>query len=733
MSPYEHLLLGQILTTQIRLPAEALEAALKQQDADERERDHARKLGEILIERRLASAEQINSALNYQREQFSLALVGPYRMESMLGRGGTGTVYRAVQLGDRREGRSVALKLLSQRKSGDVESLARFQREAQAGLALDHPAIVRTLDFGTTRDAYYLVYPLMTGGTLSDRVRIHGPMLEIEVLDLAVTMLQALDYASARGLVHRDIKPANILYNEHDRPHLADLGLAQLITSAKDGGPSDRTAGTPAFIAPEQALGQERNDVRSDLYSLGATLFFALSGTPPFAEKRSVDAINRHLNDAPPALDKLGISAHTTAVVRKLMAKRVEDRYATPAEATADVRRVQAGERPLAMALSPEQAYAPLKVNVQKRSDDTGTDQLSKPNTEAKTTENNGHRLSTPTGKAATKALEPSTDKHARQSAKRREPPNDRRAKSVTKEKDPATDATQRSTHARNTAERPGAASRTRPATVKKSPLLLIGAVTAIVLIAAFASYLLFAKSSTSPALTENISDIENDSVPEPVGTTLDLMSLLNLDELRDADWLSRDGVLMSPRGAQRLLLAPYLPPTEYDLTCSFKRLYPSGSISLLFDFSGRNVSFIISGDENMRTGFELVDKGDMTINGTELINPEPLAPDKRITVTIQVRRSGMTALVNTKEVAHLSTSGQGLTIDPKWEMPTGHVLGIGMTTTQIALFRWKLIEVSGSGSPIIKLDSIPAATKPSSDRANNSVVPTTTKSGAAK
>jgi hypothetical protein len=109
----------------------------------------------------------------------------------------------------------------------------------------------------------------------------------------------------------------------------------------------------------------------------------------------------------------------------------------------------------------------------------------------------------------------------------------------------------------------------------------------------------------------------------------------------------------------------------------------------------------VVTGDEDMRAGFEFVDKGDMTINGTEFINPEPLATDKRITVTIEVRRAGMTAFISGKEVSHLSTSGQGLTIDPSWEFPPGHVLGIGTKTTQIAIFRWQLLEVSGLGYPI--------------------------------
>ncbi|HEX3139680.1 MAG TPA: serine/threonine-protein kinase [Rhizobacter sp.] len=453
MPQFAHLLIGQILVDRHQVATDAIDAGLRQQDQEERERGETRFLGEILVERQVVTRALVAEALAFQREQFAEALVGPYRLESLLGRGGAGTVYKATRLGGK-DAQPVALKLLPQKRPGDVDALARFQREAQAGVGLDHPHIVRTLDFGTTRDCYYLVCELMPNGTLGDRVRMRGPLPEADALVLAVAVLQGLDHASARGLIHRDIKPANILYDSRGTPRLADLGLVQAI-SGNLGGPKDRTAGTPAFIAPEQAMGQEHNGVRADLYSLGATLFFALIGAPPFVEKNPLEVINQHLNAAPPEINVVNrtISAATAALVRKLMAKRSEDRYQDAAEAIADVRRIQAGERPLAMALTPEQAYAPLKVQVQTRDTGTGeltpssakTSQTSQPSQATTLTPRGTRAQSTRPPGARTQDLakyakEPSTDRKTR-AAKSHDKNHDR---NHDRSHEPSTDHTRR-------------------------------------------------------------------------------------------------------------------------------------------------------------------------------------------------------------------------------------------------------------------------------------------------
>ncbi|MBA3699286.1 MAG: protein kinase [Planctomycetes bacterium] len=696
MPQFAHLLLGQILMDRHELSADGIDAGLRQQDQEERERGETRFLGEILVERRLVTREQIAEALGFQREQFAQSLVGPYRLESLLGRGGAGTVYRAVQLGGKKDGPVVALKLLPQKRPGDVDALARFQREAQAGVALDHPHIVRTLDFGTTRDCYYLVCELMPNGTLGDRVRINGPLAEADALVLAVAVLQALDHASARGLLHRDIKPANILYDARGTPRLADMGLAQAI-KGNLGGPRDRTAGTPAFIAPEQAMGHEQSDVRADLYSLGATLFFALTGSPPFVEKNPLEVINQHLNHAPPEVPTINrsVSAATGALVRKLMAKRAEDRYANAAEAITDVRRIQAGERPLALALTPEQAYAPLKVQVQTR--DSGTAELmpsSAKSSQATTlTPRSNRAQARPPGTRSQDlgkyAKEPTSDRSKKRAAPAKEP-----AKEPTKE--PTSDS-----HKRRRADNGKAGHRTtrpRLTTRGTTPWGLFIAAGVIVIGVGVLTVMLLTKKDPPPPPPPVV---EEPTAPKPVGAVIDLLAKLDAKFMQQHEWLLREDVLMSPRGAQHLLPIAWLPPAEYDLTCSFKRIYPSGSLSLVFDIGGRQCALVVSGDADTRIGFELVEGKPLNENRSLHVIPEPLGTDKRLTITVQVRRSGVSARIGENEICSLPGVGSTLSLDESWKLPQGHVMGIGTRTTQVAVFRLKLTELSGAGAPV--------------------------------
>ena len=707
MPQYAHLLIGQILVDRHELSVDGLDAGLRQQDHEEREQGRTRFLGEILVERNLVTQEQVAEALAFQREQFSQSLIGPYRLESLLGRGGAGTVYRATRLGGRHDGPAVAVKLLPQKRPGDVDALARFQREAQAGVALDHPHIVRTLDFGTTRDCYYLVCELMPNGTLGDRVRRHGPLEESDTLVLAVAVLQALDHASARGLLHRDIKPANILYDAHGSPRLADMGLVQAIKGNLSG-PRDRTAGTPAFIAPEQALGQEQGDVRSDLYSLGATLFFALTGAPPFVEKDPLAVINQHLNDAPPDIISINraVSTATSALVRKLMAKRAEDRYPDAAEAVADVRRIQAGERPLALALTPEQAYAPLKVQVQTR--DSGTAELmptgvkASPSSHANTLTPRGNRTHVRPAGTRSQDLkkhskEPITERAVR-SAHRQEPSTDRVKKNRAAAKEPISDSHRR---ARAGDGRTAHGSKARVTITSSTPwgLIIAAGVIVVGLGALTAMLLLQGAPASPPPPAPVVADAA--APPKPVGTVVDLLGRLDQEKLQRQEWMLRDEVLMSPRGAQHLLPIAWLPPVEYDLTCTFKRLYPSGSLSLVFDIGGRQCALVVSGDVDTRIGFEMVGGKPLNDNSSLHVIPEPLTPDKRLTVTVQVRRNGLSARLGDNEICSLPGSGSTLGLDESWKLPKDHVMGIGTRTTQVAIFRLRLTEISGAGTPL--------------------------------
>ena len=604
--------------------------------------------------------------------------IGNCRLTYRLGAGGIGLVYAGEQLS---VGRNVAIKMLGAKAGANDILVQRFQRESKLCAQINHPNVVHVYDCGYDRGVHYQLMELVDGGTLANLIETQVRLPWRDAADLALQITRALEYIHSQEIIHRDIKPANILFDDQGIPHLADLGLAQFtqLTQQDENAPRDRTAGTPAFMAPEQAMGQDRYDTRSDLYSLGATLFFTLTGTPPFIGSVPLDVINQHLNAAPPAVDTVNrsVNSDTAALIRKLLAKRCEDRYANPSEAIADVRRIQAGKRPLALTLTPEQAYAPLKVQMQTRSTDK-------------------HADLTPRG--SLKSIQPTPTKaHALGTAKTLTPRGNRLIAGTVSTPTP-----------RGNRIAPQRAEVGRPQRTKKSrPLPMIaafGAVTLIAVTSGILALVLWNRPSTAPlpfagqqAGQQVGQQVGQQAIPAPAVVMVDLISKLDAKKIQHEEWILRDGVLMSPRGAVHLLPLGGIPPAEYDLTCSFKRLYPSGSLSLIFDFNGRQCALVIGGDDDTRIGFELVSGKAFNNNESLHIIPEPLAQDKRMAVTIKVRRNSLSAYAGEKELCSLSGAGSNLKLDEVWKLPPNHVMGIGTRTTQVAIFKLHLTEFSGT------------------------------------
>jgi serine/threonine protein kinase len=249
-----------------------------------------------------------------------------YRIERLIGRGGMGTVWLAVQESLRRP---VALKVLSPRLASDQDFVQRFQAEARAAAALSHANVVVVYDVGEDGGTHYLSMEFMAGGSLEQKLQGHGPLSWKGVLSVLADAATGLAYAESRGIVHRDIKPANLMYSGTGTVKIADLGLATTIereASEAEGG--RKVYGTPHFISPEQARG-EAVDNRSDLYSLGATAYRLLTGHTPFEGESTRDILRalqsedpqplrEHVPDLPPDLE---------ALVTRLMAKVPQQRF----------------------------------------------------------------------------------------------------------------------------------------------------------------------------------------------------------------------------------------------------------------------------------------------------------------------------------------------------------------------------------------------------------------------
>ncbi len=255
--------------------------------------------------------------------------LGGYRLLERVGRGGMGTVYRAIQISLDRE---VAFKVLSPELVKDKSFVEQFFREARAAGQLNHPHIVQVYDVGQEGDTFYYSMEFVRGGSLEDRLREQGRLSVEESLRVAHETATALEYAELRGIVHRDIKPDNLMLAEDGRVRVADLGLALSLKSSADtkGQP---ILGTPHFISPEQALRRDI-DIRSDIYSLGATLYRMLAGRTVFTGASAEEIIRKAVRDEPQPLRELNpeVPEKVAALVHRMLKKNPDERFASARE-----------------------------------------------------------------------------------------------------------------------------------------------------------------------------------------------------------------------------------------------------------------------------------------------------------------------------------------------------------------------------------------------------------------
>ncbi len=258
--------------------------------------------------------------------------VGPYRIDAPLGAGGMGEVYRAW---DTRLKRAVALKVISSGTAMNAEQLARFEREARAVASLSHPNVLAVHDLGTVEDTPYVVFELLEGETLKERLA-RGALPVRKVVELGIQVCRGLAAGHARGIVHRDVKPANLFLTSDGTVKILDFGLARDTAVAEaDLGEADTPSftvagvmlGTPAYMSPEQVRGQSV-DARSDLFSLGATLYEMLAGKRAFDGATAADLLTAVLTKDPAEMGTPGaVPPSLERVVRRCLEKDPEERF----------------------------------------------------------------------------------------------------------------------------------------------------------------------------------------------------------------------------------------------------------------------------------------------------------------------------------------------------------------------------------------------------------------------
>jgi serine/threonine-protein kinase len=303
-----------------------------------------RKIGKIMVKLGYLTTIQAKYILRLQRTEDPIT---GYKLLERRGQGGMGVVYRAVQKSLKRE---VALKILAPRFATQKRFLQRFLREAKLAGELNHTNLVSAIDFGESNGYYYIAMEYVDGWSVSEMLQEDGPFDEEEALKILIQVARGLEHASEKHIVHRDVKPENILVTPDGVAKLTDLGLSKQLTSDCSITVEGKTLGTPFYVSPELARGTKGVDVRSDLYSLGCTVYHMLAGEPPFTGDNAAAVMACHIAEDPRPLRKLAPdgSRPVQRLIQRLMEKDPDDRYQTPQELVSDIVAIQRGRNPFA-------------------------------------------------------------------------------------------------------------------------------------------------------------------------------------------------------------------------------------------------------------------------------------------------------------------------------------------------------------------------------------------------
>lgn len=289
-------------------------------------------VAQALVEAEVLTEWQSEKLLSGKHRGF---ILGKYKLLRMLGKGGMSSVYLAEHILMRARR---AIKVLPKNRVSDATYLDRFRTEARAAAKLDDPNIIHTYDIDEFEGQHYLVMEYVEGLDLHQLVKEVGPLDYLVAADYIAQVARGLSHAHAMGLVHRDIKPANCLVDKNKVVKLLDMGLARIIDdeASLTLDNNENVLGTADYLAPEQALNSHKADSRSDIYSLGCTFYFLLTGHPPFPEGSISERLLKHQVERAPSIlkDRPDAPPVLVHICEKMMAKKPQDRYQTADEVT---------------------------------------------------------------------------------------------------------------------------------------------------------------------------------------------------------------------------------------------------------------------------------------------------------------------------------------------------------------------------------------------------------------
>ncbi|HEY1629391.1 MAG TPA: serine/threonine-protein kinase [Tepidisphaeraceae bacterium] len=312
-----------------------------------------RSLADLLVEHSFITINQAKRIRNQLEERRSSAIPG-YQILGVLGKGAMAKVVKARQIS---LDRIVAIKVLPRKMSDNAEFIERFYKEGKAAARLSHNNIVQAIDVGTTPDnLHFFVMEYVEGKTLYDLMQPppvgegKTTYSEAEAIDIAIQIGDALAHAHKRGLIHRDVKPKNIILTPQGIAKLTDLGLARAVDD-KQAAESEagKAYGTPYYISPEQIRGEVDIDFRTDIYSLGCTLYHMVTGKTPYEGDTPSAVMHKHLKQQliPPDHINTALSAGMGEIIETCMAKNRDERYASTEDLLEDLWSVRRGEPPV--------------------------------------------------------------------------------------------------------------------------------------------------------------------------------------------------------------------------------------------------------------------------------------------------------------------------------------------------------------------------------------------------
>lgn len=300
-------------------------------------------LGEALLEKRyitITQLKRLRAEIEGEGSDEPYPEIRGYEIVKKIRKGGMGTVYKARQLS---MDRIVALKILAKELTDDETYVKRFLIEAKAVGKLNHENIVAGYDAGSWNGLYFFAMEYINGETILEIMRREKILSVPFSLNVAYQTCKALEHANKHRIIHRDIKPGNIMINHHGVIKLCDLGFAK-ISAVDQLAKKGTTLGTPYYMSPEQCRGLPDVDIRSDIYSLGATIYHMLVGKVPFSGKTASEILKRHLTDPViiPQERRASMGEYTCHILERMMAKNREERYPTPTDLLAELEPVMA-------------------------------------------------------------------------------------------------------------------------------------------------------------------------------------------------------------------------------------------------------------------------------------------------------------------------------------------------------------------------------------------------------